>query len=574
MPSTSIKLLRFLYQASRGMSLLVALAGFLSGVLSAGLVALINTALHHEGITSKTLVLAFAALALGKIGTNALSQALLLRFAQRTVLELCLDLCKKITASPFRRMEIVGTSRILTTLTDDLLVIAGAIQTIPSLTINLAVLVGCSVYLAWLSWTVFLGMLAMTLLGALIYKLLHARAFEAIYRARESRDRLLGHFRALTEGLKELKLHKARRDAFVSKHIQSTAEHFQHHNLIAGTQYGLLEGWTQLMFYGMIGILLFSLPALEHIPAEALTGYVFAALYMMNPIWGIIGALPTFYRGQVSLKKLEDLGISLSLAAADENPPVAPNTVRQWESLDLDGVEFGYRQEGIPDNDFSLGPITLSLRPGEIMFVVGGNGSGKSTFVKLLTGLYVPQAGKIYMGGALVSDDNREWYRQHFSVVFSDFYLFDDLLGLTSPDVDAEARKYLAVLQLAEKVTVSQGKLSTTALSHGQRKRLALLTAYLENRPIYVFDEWAADQDPQYKEIFYMQLLPELRAKGKAVVVVTHDDRYFHLGDQVIKLDSGRVVGIWSQPDDGLVNIYGAKRTSTGTVGEGGFSGK
>ncbi len=125
MPSTSIKLLRFLYQASRGMSLLVALAGFLSGVLSAGLVALINTALHHEGITSKTLVLAFAALALGKIGTNALSQALLLRFAQRTVLELCLDLCKKITASPFRRMEIVGTSRILTTLTDDLLVIAG-----------------------------------------------------------------------------------------------------------------------------------------------------------------------------------------------------------------------------------------------------------------------------------------------------------------------------------------------------------------------------------------------------------------------------------------------------------------
>jgi len=574
MPSTPIKLLLFLYQASRGMSLLVALAGFLSGVLSAGLVALINTALHHEGITSKTLVLAFAALALGKIGTNALSQALLLRFAQRTVLELCLDLCKKITASPFRRMEIVGTSRILTTLTDDLIVIAGAIQTIPSLTINLAVLVGCSVYLAWLSWTVFLGMLAMTLLGALIYKVLHERAFEAIYRARESRDRLLGHFRALTEGLKELKLHKARRDAFVSKHIKSTAEHFQHHNLIAGTQYGLLEGWTQLMFYGMIGILLFSLPALEHIPAEALTGYVFAALYMMNPIWGIIGALPTFYRGQVSLKKLEDLGISLAPAAADENPSVAVNTARQWEPLDLDGVEFGYRQEGIPDNTFSLGPITLSLRPGEIVFVVGGNGSGKSTFVKLLTGLYVPQAGKIYMGGALVSDDNREWYRQHFSVVFSDFYLFDDLLGLTSPDVDAEARKYLAVLQLAEKVKVSRGKLSTTALSQGQRKRLALLTAYLENRPIYVFDEWAADQDPQYKEIFYMQLLPELRAKGKAVVVVTHDDRYFHLGDQVIKLDSGRVVGIWSQPDDGLVNIYGAKRTSTGTVGEGGFSGK
>lgn len=567
MPSTPIKLLLFLYQASRGMSLLVALAGFLSGVLSAGLVAIINTALHHEGITSKTLVLGFAALALGKIGTNALSQAFLLRFAQRTVLELCLDLCKKITAAPFRHLEIVGPSRILATLTDDVLVIAGAIQIIPSLAINLAVLVGCSVYLAWLSWTVFLGMLAMTLLGALIYKVLHARAYEAIYRARESRDRLLGHFRSLTEGLKELKLHKARRDAFVYKHIKPTAECFQHHNLVAGTQYGLLEGWTQLMFYGMVGILLFSLPAMEHIPAEALTGYVFAALYMMNPVWGIIGALPTFYRGQVSLKKLEDLGVSLAPAATDENPSISPDAVREWQSLNLDSIEFSYGHEGILDNDFSLGPISLSLQPGEIMFVVGGNGSGKSTFVKLLTGLYVPQAGKIYMGGALISDDNREWYRQHFSVVFSDFYLSDDLLGLTSPDIDAEARKYLAVLQLAEKVEVSQGRLSTTTLSQGQRKRLALLTAYLENRPIYVFDEWAADQDPQYKEIFYMQLLPELRAKGKAVVVVTHDDRYFHVGDRVIKLDSGQVVGIWSQPDDGLVKMYGTKRDFHGNFG-------
>ena len=92
-----------------------------------------------------------------------------------------------------------------------------------------------------------------------------------------------------------------------------------------------------------------------------------------------------------------------------------------------------------------------------------------------------------------------------------------------------------------QKVTLQGRSFSTLDLSQGQRRRLAL-TAYLEDRPIYVFDEWAADQDPQYKEIFYKTLLPDLCKRGKLVVVITHDDRYFHLGNQVIKLEDGKAV--------------------------------
>ena len=139
-----------------------------------------------------------------------------------------------------------------------------------------------------------------------------------------------------------------------------------------------------------------------------------------------------------------------------------------------------------------------------------------------------------------ISDHNREWYRQHFSVIFSDFYLFEDLLGLESQNLDKSAREYLSLLQLGHKVQVQNGGLSTTALSQGQRRRLALLTAYLEDRPIYVFDEWAADQDPQYKKVFYTQILPELKARGKGVIVITHDDRYFDLADRIFKLDYGK----------------------------------
>jgi putative ATP-binding cassette transporter len=127
-------------------------------------------------------------------------------------------------------------------------------------------------------------------------------------------------------------------------------------------------------------------------------------------------------------------------------------------------------------------------------------------------------------------------------VVFSDFYLFDRLLGLEDSDLDARAREYLVQLELDDKVEVHRGALSTTALSQGQRKRLALLTAFLEDRPIYVFDEWAADQDPHYREIFYKRLLPDLTAHDKTIVVISHDDRYYHLGDRIVKLEYGELV--------------------------------
>lgn len=143
--------------------------------------------------------------------------------------------------------------------------------------------------------------------------------------------------------------------------------------------------------------------------------------------------------------------------------------------------------------------------------------------------------------GQSITDASREWYRQQFSVVFSDFYLFDRLLGLDDFNRDRQTQDYLEQLHLEHKVKINNGAFSTTALSQGQRKRLALLTAYLEDRAIYVFDEWASDQDPAFKKIFYMQLLPELRSRGKAIVVVSHDDRYFDQADRIVKLDYGKV---------------------------------
>jgi len=214
-------------------------------------------------------------------------------------------------------------------------------------------------------------------------------------------------------------------------------------------------------------------------------------------------------------------------------------------AVNLQKVVFTYAANESRSEPFSLGPIDLTLSAGELVFVIGGNGSGKSTFVKVLVGLYRPQQGVISLGGATIDDQNTDWYREHFAVVFSDFHLFDQLLGMDEAHVSSLVPTYLSRLQIDHKVTVTDRRFSTIDLSQGQRKRLALLTAYLEDRSVYVFDEWAADQDPQYREVFYRQLLPELRSRGKCVVVITHDDRYFHLGDRVVKLEDGHIVEAW-----------------------------
>jgi putative ATP-binding cassette transporter len=561
-------------------------AGVLTGLLSVVVLFLVNHALHQHEKVSALFILAFVVVALGKIVANVANQLLSVHFSQTTILELSLALCAKILNAPLRLIERRGGANILATLTDDVSSVTWAVQSLPQLAMNGAVVIGCSLYLAWLSWPMFASVIGVTLLGVLIYKLLYTRAFRRIYAARDARSRLFGHFRDLTTGTKELMMHRARRESFLEQEIRSAADDYRENNIVATTHYALAEAWLQTLYHGLMALVLFVLPLFAKPTPEALTGYVFTMLYMMAPLWSIVEAFPAVARGQVALAKIEELGVSMGetvlptetthgIAHAigstrNANPSAsipAPasngqnnKSVVHGSVIEMNQVMFTYDgAEGAPantssdtstssettDQAFSLGPVNFRLAPGELVFVVGGNGSGKSTFVKVLTGLYAPHQGQLLIGGTPITDATREWYREHFSVVFADCFIFSKLLGLTAPDLDATTRQYLQLLQIDHKVSLHTGPegsaFSTVDLSTGQRKRLALVTAYLEDRPFYVFDEWAADQDPEYKKIFYSKLLPDLRNRGKAVVVITHDDRYFHMGDRVIKLEDGKV---------------------------------
>lgn len=513
----------------------------LSGACNAGLIAMVNTTLHRSQNLTAALVAGFAALGLGKVLTNFAAQLLLARYAQEAIASLRQELSRKILSVPLRKLEEIGAPRLMVALTEDVLHIAQALLSVPGFAINLSILFGGALYLGWLSWKVLAAMFVLMLVGAVAYRGLIASGFHQLHSARETEDRLFNHFRALTEGIKELKLHRDRRSAFLVQNIQSASEQYRKHNVAAETRFITAHGWAHFVFFLLIGLILFLLPQLENLKTEALTGYVITVLYLMGPLGGLLASFSIFGRAKVALAKVEDLCTSISAHSTDECSLTGPEKEIFFEELELEGVTHSYNHER-DDSSFVLGPIDLTFRRGELVFLAGGNGSGKSTLAKIITGLYLPESGVIRLNGRAITNENRDGYRQVFSAVFSDFYLFDSFLGLTGPNLDAQAREYLVQLHLNHKVGVNNGVLSTTALSQGQRKRLALLTAYLEDRPFYVFDEWASDQDPQFKEVFYTQVLPELKARGKTVLVITHDEKYFHLADRLLKLDYGKLV--------------------------------
>lgn len=554
-----MNLIRFFFRGSRPMMIATVCASLLSAACNTGLIAMVTTALNHVGPMTSGIIWAFFALVGGRLLTNFTAQVLLANFAQRNSAQLRRDLVGKILNVPLRQLEEIGAPRLMVSLTEDVLSLTEAMLAFPTFSVNAAILLGGAIYLGWLSWAVLVVMGGFILLGAIGYRVLIRRGFKHLFAARDEQDQLFRHFRALTEGIKELKLHRERRAIFFSENIGGCTERYKRHNIAAEIRFIVAHNWSQLLFFSLIGVILFLLPKLVVVSPQAMTGYVVATLYLMGPLSGVLGSLSMFGRASAALQKVEQLGITLTARASDDCPLARTSEQPGFERLELVGVTHSYHREK-EDDHFTLGPINLAFQPGELVFLVGGNGSGKSTLAKVVAGLYPPEKGVIRVDGRVIDEQNRDDYRQYFSAVFADFYLFDNLLGAPGSDLDAQAREYLELLHLDHKVKVTGGVLSTTQLSQGQRKRLALLNAYLDDRPFYLFDEWASDQDPLFKELFYTQLLPELKARNKAVLVITHDDQYFHLADRVIKLDYGQLTPLQiasesGDPGDDLLRV-------------------
>lgn len=533
-----MKIIAFFFEHSRKAILLSAAAGVVSGIANAALLAMINIALK-PGKPLLWVVWTFGGLCVLLPLARFISELLLTKLGQEATYSLRTKLCTQILAVPLQHLETLGPARILTTLTDDIPTITGALTVLPVICINIALVVGSLVYMATLSWLLFSIVISFLILGIVGYQIPIMRVEKIFVKARRSADALMRHLRALTYGTKELKIHSIRRQAFVRQNLEASAESFMRHNISALRLYSAASSWGQTLVFVVIGLYLFFLSTRG--PSNGtLIGYTLALLYLMGPLQVIMNTLPQLSRASIALRTIKEMGFALS--SHEPEMLLEMETARgSWQLLELRAVTHTYKREDEAAS-FLLGPVDITFDPGKLVFITGGNGSGKTTLIKMLSGLYMPEQGHILLDGKRIGAANIEWYRQHFSIVFADYFLFEELLGVDDINVDDRAKEYLEKLRLSQKVTVANGVLSTTNLSQGQCKRLALLTAYMEDRPIYIFDEWAADQDPYFKSVFYLKLLPELKARNKTVFVITHDDRYYHLADRLLRLEEGQIV--------------------------------
>ncbi|MEO9061198.1 MAG: cyclic peptide export ABC transporter [Nitrosospira sp.] len=530
-------MLKHLARQSKVLLIGASVASVVHGACSVFLLAQISSALTAEAADRGKMAWIFAGTAVAVMLSYMVANILFERLGQRAHAELRSFITRRVMAADYRHLELIGAARIQSALAEHCTHVAEFFVSFPVILTNAVIVAGCLIYMALLSWQVFLLAVVVIGLGSLGYHLAHLRAIRHLDNAAEEQDRLFGYFRSLTDGAKELRLNRDKRAAFYDGVLEKSIEIVRHERTFGMSLFIGSASWGNFLIYAFIGMVLFVL--VGDVPNRTLimTGFALVFVYMVGPLEALLLNIPRANMAQVSADRIDE--ITRDLSASEKQADRLPPPVLQ--SIALQGVLHRYYHEQ-SDELFTMGPIDLDFHPGQITFLVGGNGSGKTTLAKLLVGLYPPEEGQILFNGSVVDDTNRDHYRQLFSTIFSDFHLFDRLLETGGAELDSEGNRLLTKLHLQNKVKVEDGAFTTLALSQGQRKRLALVVAYLENRPFFMFDEWAADQDPVFKEVFYREVLPELRAMGKVVLVISHDDRYFHLADRLIRMESGCLV--------------------------------
>jgi len=513
--------------------------GMVGGLSITVLLATINNALNSEAGLTGNVVAAFAGLCLLALCCSILSDMSSNRVGQYIIRRLRLELGEKVLSAPIAQIERFRSHRLIPVLTHDIDTISDFAFVFAPLAISLTVTLGCLGYLAMLSWPMFLMMLVAIAIGCTAQFVAQNKGLKGFLAARDEEDNLQKHYRAIADGAKELRIHRPRRQRMFTQRIRESASLICRKQIESVNIFIVAKTFGSMLFFVVIGLALAMQAYWPDSNKAVMSGFVLVLLYMKGPLEQLIANLPIVSRAQIAFRRIAELSETFSSPEPHLLLDAPAKPAQAVHELELRDVRYAFP---VVDGatPFALGPVNLKIRQGDIVFIVGENGCGKTTLIKLLLGLYEPQQGEIRLNGQAVTAQNRDDYRQLFTTIFADYYLFDDLVQ-GDGDLPADAARYLERLEIAHKVSIRDGAFTTTDLSTGQRKRLALVNAWIEERPVLVFDEWAADQDPTFRRIFYTELLPDLKRLGKTIIVISHDDRYFDVADQLVRMDSGKV---------------------------------
>jgi putative pyoverdin transport system ATP-binding/permease protein len=515
----------------------------LAGLSNAMVLALINAAAGRDPFDDNGMRLALLFIVVLILYT--ISQRYLLtesaREIERILHRIRTRLIEAVRHCELRDVERIGRSRIYDGISKEIQSLAQSTNVLVIIAQMAILVVFTTLYLITLSMTAFLLAAGFLTAATIIYLARAKRLQHALDEANSAESRLHELLIGVLDGFKEIKLNRKRSESLAGDVIEASlvAADARTKSKVGNARSFL---FTQNVFFLLLGTMVFIVPALSHTYGTVVVKSTTAILFVFGPISGIVSAVPVYAAADASAAFIMELEALLTEHATitEQDPAEIPLPATFREIIFRD-VLFTYPDHG--EHPFTVGPINLTLRAGENVFISGGNGSGKSTLLRLLTTLYWPQAGSISVDGTIVTHENAASYRALFSSVFSDFHLFKRLYGV-EPSAMHEALDLLGTFEVADKTRLQEDAFTTIDLSDGQRKRLALIVAMLENRPICILDEWAADQDPVFRRKFYVELLEALRARNVTVISVTHDDRYYARADRRLHMEEGKLVSI------------------------------
>lgn len=469
--------------------------------------------------------------------SRIVSQVILTRISLEITTDLRVKLYNRILKAPLESVERVGASRLISGLITDVdRVIIGA-RTFPLILVNAATLIGMLGFLFFLNAEVFYFIIKSIFVGVVVYQVLVYFGNWYFIKSRDKVDLLHESIRALIYGIKELKVNKQNQDSFFKDYLLENEYAVLNASRTGYTVTSVAVNYGGLISFFIIGYLSYVYINYNAISSAEIISVIMVLLYIATPLAALMDFTHEIVTARISLKKLDTLLEEIPNEEASEEIKSLP----AWNKVTFKDIGFQYAGNE-RSNQFCVGPVSFEVEKSQLTFIVGGNGSGKSTLGKVISLHYGAKQGEIHFGQTKVSGETLNSCRQAVGSIYSDYYLFDRLLGNVDELSVQKIEQLIEELALTEKVSIIDGRFSTTSLSDGQRRRLSLLVAFMADKEMYLFDEWAADQDPEFKEVFYYKILPELRAQGKAVVVISHDDRYFHIADKLLVMENGKLV--------------------------------
>lgn len=538
-------LLRMILRDYRAAFIGVLVASIASAALGIGVIAFINQRLIETAANPLAAMPQFFGLIVLLLLVSLIAQLGLTVLGHQFVFDLRSRLVKRIMDTDIERIEALGSAPLLASLSADIRNVTIAFVRLPELVQGTILTVASIGYLGWLSPQILLVTAVWIGFTMAVGAWLVQRVYHHLWHVREAEDALQQNYETVIGGRKELGLNRDRARQIFDDIYRTNAQRYRHHIIRSDTFHLSANNWANIMMLGAIGVVFFLANGLGWASSSVAATYALTILFLRTPMIQAIGALPTLINAQVAFDKLDALTLADYAPRFDTPAPIK----REWKTIELRDVTFAYghaEDDGHHKDDqpggFGIGPINLTLHRGELVFLIGGNGSGKTTLARLLTGLYQPVSGEIRIDDVPVRVCDRAAYRRLFAAVFTDFHLFDRLLGADgAPAGQAFIDDWRGRLGLTDKLALDGARILDTRLSQGQRKRVALMLALAESRDVLLLDEWAADQDPQFRRVFYRELLPAFRERGHTVFAISHDDSYFEHADRLLEMRNGQL---------------------------------